>query len=59
MNRQEKRQPSEVFFTDFRCQTDESPCDKLKRLMKAAGIGSIDMEGKFAAIKMHFGNWGT
>ena len=59
MNRQEKRQPSEVFFTDFRCQTDESPCDKLKRLMKAAGIGSIDMEGKFAAIKMHFGELGN
>ena len=59
MNRQDKRQPSEVFFTDFRCQTDESPCDKLKRLIKAAGIGSIDMEGKFAAIKMHFGELGN
>ena len=32
---------------------------KLKRLMKKAGIGGIDFEGKFVAIKMHFGEPGN
>lgn len=50
---------SKVYFTDFRCAMDESPIEKLKRLMKAAGIGQIDMDGKFVAIKMHFGELGN
>ena len=50
---------SKVYFTDFRCMTDEGPADKLKRLINAAGIGSIDMDGKFVAIKMHFGELGN
>ena len=50
---------SKVYFTDFRCRTDEGPADKLKRLINAAGIGSIDMDGKFVAIKMHFGELGN
>ena len=29
---------SKVYFTDFRCAPDEGPADKLKRLIKAAGI---------------------
>ena len=32
---------------------------KLKRLMKAAGIEQIDMENKFVAIKMNFGELGN
>lgn len=50
---------SKVYFTDFRCAMDESPVTKLKRLMKAAGIGQVDMDGKFVAIKMHFGELGN
>ena len=50
---------SKVFYTDFRCKPDEGPVAKLKRLVKAAGIGQIDMEGKFVAIKMHFGELGN
>lgn len=50
---------SKVYFTDFRCVMDESPVKKLRRLMKAAGIGQIDMDGKFVAIKMHFGELGN
>ena len=50
---------SKVFYTDFRCKPDEGPVDKLKRLMKAAGMNTIDMEGKFVAIKMHFGELGN
>lgn len=52
-------EPSKVYFTDFRCKVDESPATKLKRLIKAAGLGSIDMDGKFVAIKMHFGELGN
>ena len=33
--------------------------DKLKRLCVAAGIENIDMDGKFVAIKMHFGELGN
>ena len=58
MNQQEHK-PSEIFFTDFRCETDEGPAAKLKRLIKAAGIADIDMDGKFVAIKMHFGELGN
>ena len=50
---------SKVYFTDFRCRPDEGPADKLKRLIRAAGIGNIDMDGKFVAIKMHFGELGN
>ena len=50
---------AKVFYTDFRCKPDEGPADKLKRLVKAAGIGDIDMDGKFVAIKMHFGELGN
>ena len=32
---------------------------KLKKLIKKAGIGQIDMDGKFAAIKLHFGELGN
>lgn len=51
---------SKVYFTDFHTVAfgDGLPA-KLKKLIKAAGIGEIDMEGKFAAIKMHFGEMGN
>lgn len=50
---------STVYFTDFRCPVGTSQIDKLKKLCIAAGIRNIDMEGKFVAIKMHFGELGN
>lgn len=51
---------SKVYFTDFRTEYfGESMPHKLQRLAKEAGIGKIDMEGKFVAIKMHFGELGN
>lgn len=50
---------AKVYFTDFRCEMDESPVKKLQRLLKTAGMDKIDMEGKFVAIKMHFGELGN
>ena len=51
---------SKVYFTDFRTVAfgDGLPT-KLKKMIKKAGIGQIDMEGKFVAIKMHFGELGN
>lgn len=51
---------AKVYFTDFRTVAfgDGLPA-KLKKLIKAAGIGQIDMDGKFAAIKLSFGELGN
>ena len=48
---------SKVYYTDFRCPVGTSLPEKLRRLCIAAGIKDIDMDGKFVAIKMHFGSW--
>ncbi|MCR4676579.1 MAG: DUF362 domain-containing protein [Sphaerochaetaceae bacterium] len=50
---------SKVYFTDFRTRVGVSQGEKLKRLIRAAGISSIDFDGKFVAIKMHFGELGN
>ena len=47
---------SQVYFTDFHTPAyGDSLPTKLQKLLKKAGIGQIDMEVKFVAIKMHFG----
>ena len=52
--------PSNVYFTDFHTIAfgDGLPT-KLKKLIRFAGIDQIDMDGKFVAIKMHFGELGN
>ncbi|MEA4977812.1 MAG: DUF362 domain-containing protein [Methanomassiliicoccaceae archaeon] len=50
---------SEVFFTDMRTGTGDSIPDKLLRLVEKAGIGRMDCDRKFVAIKMHFGELGN
>ena len=51
---------SKVYFTDFHTVAyGDGTAVKLKNLIKAAGIGNIDMDGKFVAIKMHFGEQGN
>ncbi len=51
---------SKVYFADFRCPSwRENLPQKLARLMMTAGFGDIDMEDKFIAIKMHFGEPGN
>ena len=51
---------SKVYFTDFRTKANGmSMPEKLKRLCRQAGITSIDMENKFVAIKIHFGELGN
>ena len=50
---------SKVYFTDFRTVIGVSLTEKLQKLIKKAGIESMDMDRKFVAIKMHFGELGN
>ncbi len=50
---------SKVYFTDFRVQVGTSLAQKLRTLCIAAGIKKINMDGKFVAIKLHFGELGN
>ena len=50
---------SKVYFTTMRTTADENLPQKLRRLIRTAGIGNIDFENKFAAIKIHFGEPGN
>lgn len=50
---------SKVYYSDFRAKPGEGLPTKLKKLIRAAGISEIDMDNKFTAIKMHFGELGN
>lgn len=50
---------SKVYFTDMHTTSKENLQQKLSRLIKTAGIGEIDFERKFTAIKIHFGEPGN
>ena len=51
---------SKVYFADFRCfPMRENLPQRLARLIMTAGFGSIDMDNKYVAIKMHFGEPGN
>ena len=50
---------SKVYFTDFRTGLGVSLPSKLQKLIHKARIDTIDMDGKFVAIKMHFGELGN
>ena len=50
---------SKVYFADLRADVHENLQQKLTRLMKTAGMGDIDFQDKFVAIKLHFGEPGN
>jgi len=50
---------SKVYFTDMRTEGDENLPEKMMRLAKEAGIDKIDFDGKYVAIKLHFGEEGN
>lgn len=50
---------SKVYYTNLRTGFNNGLLDKLKRLIKTAGIGDIDFDGKYTAIKIHFGEPGN
>ncbi|MCL2786824.1 MAG: DUF362 domain-containing protein, partial [Methanomassiliicoccaceae archaeon] len=50
---------SDVYFTGLRTRSGDGLLSKLKRLAYAAGIGRIEMNRRFVAIKVHFGEPGN
>lgn len=50
---------SKVYYTDLRTGNNNNLQQKLTRLIKKAGIADIDFEGKYVAIKIHFGEPGN
>jgi len=50
---------AKVFYTDFRTSSRENLMQKLRRLCVTAGMKEIDFEDKYAAIKIHFGEYGN
>lgn len=50
---------SKVFFTDFHTGTSTNLLKKFQKMCIAAGINDIDMDKKFVAIKIHFGEPGN
>ena len=50
---------SKVYFTTFKATGNENLLQKLHRLMKTAGFENIDFKDKYAAIKIHFGEYGN
>ena len=50
---------SKVYFTTFKTTGSENLIQKLNRLIKTAGMGNIDFDDKFTAIKIHFGEYGN
>lgn len=50
---------SKVYYSDMRALPGTNLQEKLKKLIKKAGIGEIDFNGKFTAIKIHFGEPGN
>lgn len=50
---------SQVYFTTFKATGNENLLQKLHRLMKTAGFEQVDFKDKYAAIKIHFGEYGN
>ncbi len=55
----ENSKKSQVFFTDMRCKVGTSLQMKLEKLIRKAGMAEMDLENKFVAIKIHFGEPGN
>ena len=51
---------AKVYFTDMRVRPNgRNLLDKLAALLEQAGMGKIDFNGRFTAIKIHFGEPGN
>lgn len=50
---------SKVYYTSFKATANENLLQKLRRLCVTAGMKEIDFEDKYAAIKIHFGEYGN
>ena len=50
---------TKVYFTSMHTELQDSLLDKFGRLIDAAGIGTMDLDNKFVALKTHFGERGN
>ena len=50
---------SKVYYSDLLAKPGLNLLQKLQRLVRAAGLYTIDMQDKFVAIKIHFGEPGN
>ncbi|MCD8365024.1 MAG: DUF362 domain-containing protein [Clostridiales bacterium] len=50
---------AKVYFTSFQATFRENLLQKLERLIRTAGIGDINFQDHYAAIKIHFGEYGN
>ncbi len=50
---------SKVYFTDLRSRSSASLPEKLERLVRKAGIETLDCKDRFTALKIHFGEPGN
>ena len=50
---------SKVFFANLRTNPNENLLQKTRRLLQRAGYMDMDLEGKFVALKIHFGEAGN
>ena len=50
---------AKVYFTNMRTSANINLLQKLEKLMDKAGIGQINFDHKFTAIKLHFGEPGN
>ncbi|MDR1116278.1 MAG: DUF362 domain-containing protein [Tannerella sp.] len=50
---------SKVYFTNLRTSPVNNLLDKMERLVKKAGLTTLDLDKKFTAIKIHFGEPGN
>lgn len=50
---------SRVYFTNFRATPEMSLTKKLRRLIEKAGMMEMDLNDKFTAVKIHFGELGN
>ena len=51
--------PSKVYFTNLRTTPKSNLLQKLERMVRKAGIETIDFKDKFVAVKIHFGEYGN
>lgn len=50
---------SKVYYTSFKTSYTENLLQKLRRLLISAGMTEIDFKDRYAAIKIHFGEYGN
>jgi len=50
---------AKVYFTNLRTKPTANLLDKMERLVRTAGIATIDFKNQFTAIKIHFGEPGN